>query len=357
MSEPIRVGIIGTSGYTESMHLTNMRSHPGARLSAICGRNRARATALAQTYGIPAVYSDYREMIAAGGLQALVVSSPDDLHYAMCMDALDAGLHVICEKPMAMTADQARAMQARAAEAGVKNMIYFTWRWLPISRYVRRLIDDGYIGRCFQCNIRYTVGFARAQRYLWRLDPTRANGILGDLGSHVLDLAQWYVGPITSVSAHLAALMDHPGPEGAPMQAANDSAVLAVTFAGGAQGVVQLTALAQIGERNQDLHIVLHGDAGTLEVDLAFDGGEIRGVRDGDERFTTLTVPQDIAGGVDPRNPLQVFTQQPVGDRLFIDAILHDRAVKPSFYEGMRTQSVIEAALRAHQTGCWVPVE
>ena len=85
MSEPIRVGIIGTSGYTESMHLKNMRSHPGARLSAICGRNTARATALAQTYGIPSVYGDYREMIAAGGLQVLVVSSPDDLHYAMCM--------------------------------------------------------------------------------------------------------------------------------------------------------------------------------------------------------------------------------------------------------------------------------
>lgn len=357
MTEQVRVGVIGTSSYTESMHLTNMKSHPDARLRAICGRNTTRAEALAQKFDIPAVYADYREMIASDELQAVVIASPDDQHYAMTMDVLDAGLHVICEKPMAMTVEQARAMHARAVAADVTHMIYFTWRWLPVARYVRRLIDDGYIGRCFHCNIRYTVGFARTARYLWRLDPARANGILGDLGSHALDLAQWYVGPIDRVSAHLAALTDHPGLDGEAMEPANDSAVLAVTFANGAQGVIQLTALAHIGERNQDLHIVLHGDAGTLEVDLAFNGGEIRGVRAGEaEQFKTLTVPEDIAGGVDPRNPLQVFTQQSVGDRLFIDAVVHGRLIEPSFYDGMTVQVVIDAALRAHQSGCWVPV-
>jgi predicted dehydrogenase len=356
MSEAVRVGVIGTSGYTESMHLTNLKSHPGARLSAICGRNTARATELAQKYSIPAVYSDYHELIASGDLQALVVSSPDDLHYSMTMDALDGGLHVICEKPMAMTAEQARAMYARAEAAGVKHMTYFTWRWLPIARAVRRLIDDGYIGRCLQCNIRYAIGFAREPRFFWRLDPARANGILGDLGSHAIDLAQWYVGPITRVAAHLATLMEHPGPDGRPMAAANDSAVLAVTFENGAEGLVQATALAHIGERNQDVRIALHGDAGTLEIDLRFNGGEIRGVRAGGEQFEVLPVPKDIAGRVDLRNPLQVFVQQSVGDRLFIEAILEDRPVAPTFYDGMKAQMVIEAALQSHQTGCWTTV-
>jgi len=356
VSEPIRVGVIGTSGYAESMHLTNLKSHPDARLSAICGRNTARAEALAQTYDIPTVYGDHRAMIASGDLQALVVASPDDLHYAMTMDALDAGLHVICEKPLAMTAEQARTMYAHAEAAGVKHMTYFTWRWLPIARFVRRLIDDGYIGRCLQCSIRYAIGFAREQRYLWRLDPAHANGILGDLGSHAIDLAQWYVGPIARVSAHLATLMEHPGPDGRAMESANDSAALAVAFENGAAGVIQLSALVHIGERNQDVHIALHGDAGTLEIDLRFNGGKIRGVRDGGERFETLPVPVDIAGDVDPRNPLQVFVRQSVGDRLFIDAIQQDRPVEPSFHAGMTTQAVIEAALQAHKTGCWVPV-
>jgi predicted dehydrogenase len=140
MPEPVHVGVIGTSGYTEAMHLTNIASHPGARISAICGRNTARA-------------------------QALVVSSPDDLHCAMTMDTLDAGLHVICEKPMAMTVEQAHTMYWRAVSAGVKHMIYFTWRWLPITRAVRRLIDDGYIGRCFQCSLRYTGGAKLLRRH------------------------------------------------------------------------------------------------------------------------------------------------------------------------------------------------
>ncbi len=356
MTEPIRVGVIGTSLYTESMHLTNLKSHPGASLTAICGRNGERAAALARAFEIPTIYSDYREMIASGGLQAIVVASPDDEHYPMTMAALDAGLHVICEKPLALTTEQARAMYARAEAAAVKHMVYFTWRWLPITRYVRRLIDDGYIGRCFQCNIRYTVGFARTARYLWRLDSRRATGILGDLGSHVLDLTHWYVGPIKKVSGHVAAFIDHPGPDDRAMDSANDSAIVAVEFENGAQGVVQLTALAHIGERNQDLHMVLLGDDGTLEVDLTFEGGEIRGARAGENRFTTMTVPDDMWGAAHRGNPLDVFTNQSVGDRLFIDGIVEDRPVVPSFHDGLRAQEVIEAVLQSHRTGRWISV-
>lgn len=354
--EPIRVAVVGTSGYAESMHLTSIRSHPHAAIRAICGRNTGRARELARRFDIPAVHTDFREMIAAGGLDAIVVASPDDLHYEMTMEALDAGLHVICEKPMAMTAEQALAMCARAESAGVTHMVHFTWRWLPIARYVRRLIDEGYIGMCLQCSVRYAIGFAREPRYLRRLDPERANSILGDLGSHALDLAQWYVGPIARVGAHLATLMRHPGREGGTMEAANDSAVLALVFRNGAEGVVQLTALAHIGERDQDLQIVLFGDSGTLEVDLAFNGGEMRGARDGEERFHVIPVPKDIAGSVDPRDPLQVFVQQSVGDRHFIDAILHHQPAEPSFHDGVRVQEVIEAALQAHRTGCWTDV-
>ncbi|HRW09960.1 MAG TPA: Gfo/Idh/MocA family oxidoreductase, partial [Caldilineaceae bacterium] len=103
MTESVRVGVIGTSWYADMMHLPTLQSHSQAEIAAICGRNREPAEVLAKKYAIPAIYSDYREMIEQGNLDAVVVATPDDLHYPMVMAALDAGLHVICEKPLAST--------------------------------------------------------------------------------------------------------------------------------------------------------------------------------------------------------------------------------------------------------------
>ena len=123
MTEKVRVGVIGTSGYADIAHLPRVKSHPGAELAAICGRNRARAEEMAGKYGIPLVFTDYRNMIEKGALDALIVSTPDDLHYPMTMDALDAGLHVLCEKPLALNRTEAKQMYEKAEGAGVKHMV------------------------------------------------------------------------------------------------------------------------------------------------------------------------------------------------------------------------------------------
>src|SRR5262249_61111457 len=139
-------------------------------------------------YNIPAIFTDYREMIARGSLDALVISTPDDLHYPITMDALDAGLHVLCEKPLALNAAQARAMYERAESVGVKHMTFFTWRWMPHFRYLRDLIDGGYIGRCFHCQLRFLGGYGRDVQACWRFRPNRAIGILCGRDQHRLDL-------------------------------------------------------------------------------------------------------------------------------------------------------------------------
>jgi predicted dehydrogenase len=145
---------------------------------------------MAQKYAIPQVYADYRAMIEHGNLHAVVVSAPDDLHYPIVMTALDAGLHVLCEKPLALNADQAKAMYDKAQAMGVKHMIFFTWRWMPHVQYLRHLIDTEFVGRCFQCHFRFLGGWGRDGEYGWRFDRQRANGVLGDLGSHMIDFAR-----------------------------------------------------------------------------------------------------------------------------------------------------------------------
>ena len=149
MSKQVRVGVVGTSRYADMGHLPILRNHSQADLTAICGRNRDRAQEMATKYEIPQVFTDYLEMIEQSGIEALVVTTPDDLHYLITVSALDAGLHVLCEKPMALSATQAQEMYNKAEAAGVKHMTLFTWRWCPPFHYGHQLVQEGYIGQCF----------------------------------------------------------------------------------------------------------------------------------------------------------------------------------------------------------------
>lgn len=352
MSDKIRVGIVGTSWWADRMHLPALVSHPRAEAVAICGRDRERAQAMATKYAIPQIYTDYRELLERAQLHALIVSVPDDLHYDVTMAALAAGVHVLCEKPLAYTLAQAQAMHAKAEAMRVKTMTYFTWRSVPHFRYIKRLMAEGFVGHVYHAQFIQCGGYARAGQYQWRFDARRANGVLGDLGSHMLDLAHWLVGDIARVSAQVAtqvARADTPQP-------ANDEAALLVQFAQGAQGVIHVSAVTQQGARGQQQILRLHGDRGTLEAEYTQTHSEIRGLRHDEQPFRTLTIPDDILQGVNPHNQYEVFTQQSQGVRAFIDAIIEDKPITPSFADGLKVQAVMAAALEAHERGRWVDV-
>jgi predicted dehydrogenase len=343
------------------MHLPNLESHPQANVAAICGRNRDRAEEMALKYEIPLVFTDYRAMIEQGDLQAIVIATPDDLHYPMTMDALDAGLHVLCEKPLALHAAHAKEMVDKAAKTGVVHMTCFTYRWLPLYRYLKELLDEGYVGRCSHCHIRYLAGYGRQARHQWKWDRQRARGVLGDLGSHMIDLARWCIGDITRVSACLSTFVERPGPEGKALDPANDAAFLLLDFENGTQGMIQISAVAHVGDRQQEQHILLHGESGTLETGYSSVGTAIRGSRQDEKQFETLAVPDRLWTGVDrtrsPRDQLiELFRSQSVGSRLFVDAILLGQRVTPNFYDGFKAQQVIDAAIASHQRGRWVSV-
>jgi predicted dehydrogenase len=352
MSEQVRVGVVGTSGWTDLVHLPGLTSHSRARIAAICGRNRERAEEIAGKYGVASVYTDYRAMIDEADLDACVVATPDDLHHPVTMYAMDAGLHVMCEKPLALTVSQAREMHEKAEAAGVKHMVFFTWRWQPHYIYLKQLVDEGYVGRLYHCVIAWYHGWGR--RYMWRFDPRRANGILGDLGSHMIDFARWYGGDIAAVSSHLARFIDRPGPDGQPMDAANDSAILTLAFESGAHGMVHVSGVMPGGP--SQVAISLAGDAGTLRGTFGFFKAELLGARLGQQRLETLTVPADACGATpsDAAEFTRLFCDRPIGNRLFIDAILEGFQPSPSFYDGLKAQEVIGAALESHETGRWV---
>ncbi|HZP83304.1 MAG TPA: Gfo/Idh/MocA family oxidoreductase [Chthonomonadaceae bacterium] len=356
MSGNVRVGIVGASWWSDWMHLPNLKSHPQAEVVAICGRRPERAGALAQKYAIPQVFTDYQAMIRNAGLDALLVATPDDMHHPITMAALEAGLHVLCEKSLARNSEQAREMAETARARGVKNMVYFTLRGLPAQRYVKELLSDGYIGRGYHCHIQHFMGYGRSGGFGWRFDPARGLGALGDLGSHAIDLARWYFGDIVRVCAQLDHFVTRRNAEGAAVEAACDAALLSVEFASGAQGVVHVSTVAHVGERQIQEQIALHGEAGTIEAGMSLYNMEARGVRGEEKAFQPLPIPDKFWGDADRSNPFSVFTHLSVGTRAFIDAILEDRPASPDFTDGWKVQQVMDAALRSQETGAWVTI-
>lgn len=351
----VRLGVIGTTWYAET-HLRNIQSHPGAELVAITGRDRAKATDVAGRYQIPLVYTDYRDMIASGNIDAIVIVAPDEMHLPITMDALDAGLHVLCEKPLATTAADARAMYERAESTGQKHMSFFALRTSMHHRYLRKLMDDGYLGQVYSAQFSLTHGFFRGDDYQWRFDSSRGTGALGDLGCYVIDQARWYVGDIARVSANLRNTISRPHPEGITYRPANDSAVLGVEFRSGAHATMSINVVAHQANRKQTNKVVLQGEGGTLELHHTFAGAVLRGARAGDDEFRTLEVPTELWEGVDPNNPGMVGQMHSVGDRAFIDAIINDETILPSFYDGWKVQQVIETAFAANASGSWESV-
>ncbi len=357
-SRSVRVGLIGTSWWSRFAFALPLAAHPRADVAAVCGRDVDRTRAFADEFGIRDVFHDPYELIAEADLDAVVVALPDDLHHPVTVAAIDRGLHVLCEKPLASTETQAREMRDRAVAAGVVHMVMFTYRWMPYYRYVCDLMRDGFIGACHHAELRFVMAHGRQPAYVWRFDAARASGVLGDLGSHLIDLARWLVGDVSGVASRLGVVVQRPGADGGRLEPANDSASLLLDFVGGASGLLHASAVSHLGERAFVQEVRLYGSDGTLEVDVVM-GGEragctIRGARGAGGVLEVLPVPEAYWGGVDPSQPFTILDVHSAGARAFVDAVLGIGPASPDFTDGYEVQRVVDAALHGAASGLWV---
>lgn len=347
----MKVGIVGPGWWSETMFVPALRAHPGAELRAICGRDRGRTERFAADNDIPLVFTDVDEMYASGEIDAVVISTVNKTHHPMTMAALDRGIHVLCEKPLAMSPVEADEMAARAAETGLTCLVPFTYRFMPTSQYVKRLIDDGYVGKPYLLNLRYYTGFARDGAYAWRFDLDEAGaGVLGDLGSHWIDMARWMLGEISAVTCTLTHHVERgPRPDGRPYQPADDGANILVEFASGAHGVIVVSAVCYEDSPFGQTHVYdLHGSEGTVYAVNDWNRLQhVRGAREG-EPIHDLPIPDDIWGDV-RRDVVHdtyrdVFRSTDVLARGWISAILAgQRHVEPGFDDGAAVQRVVAA--------------
>lgn len=202
MAERIRIGFIGAGGIALSNHMPAFQAWPDrCELTAVCDVREEMAQAAADKFSIPNVYGSYEMMLSDVELDAVVVATPNRLHVRPTLDALGKGLHVLCEKPLATSAADARAMCVLAKEAGKVLQVGLQVRFTGPARFVKQMTDGGELG---------FVYYARAHALRRRGVPSwgsfidreaQGGGPLIDLGVHLLDLTLWLMGHPKPVSA------------------------------------------------------------------------------------------------------------------------------------------------------------
>lgn len=273
----IGIGLIGT-GFMGKCHAMAFGAVgavfgelPAPRLVALCDTPPDRAHAMAAQFGFARATDDWRALVADPAVDLVAITTPNKLHRDMALAAIAAGKHVYCEKPMALTLDDARAMRDAAAARGVRTLCGYNYVRNPALAHARRLIEGGAIGRVTQFRGVVDEDYQADGEapWSWRCLKAEAGlGALGDLGVHLVSLALMLVGPVESVTAELQTVhARRRRPDGAgdgPVEN-EDAANALVRFAGGAIGTFAVSRAAW-GRKNR-LAVEVHGDRGMICFD------------------------------------------------------------------------------------------
>jgi len=349
----IRVGVIGTSAWTERMYIRGLADHPDGAVTAVCGRDLEKTRAFAEKHGIARFDTDYRALLDSGEIDAVVISTPNDTHYPMTMHALKNGLHVMCEKPVALNYAQADAMATEAERRGLVHLTAFTYNYFPHFRYIAQLVRDGFIGKPFHLNLRYYSNYVFSENHTpWRFDRAHGGeGALFDIGSHAVALVRDIFGEIVAVSTQIST---HYAAEAIPKERqASDAAVLTLRFASGASGVVDINMASRqpsVGGQKQALDAT--GSTGMLHYENDFRTTfKLVGAQADDEAARDLHVPDGVwPAGVSRDNPRDMYgdlyTVADTMARDFVSAIAEGNAPNGlTLRDGAEVQRVLDAAV------------
>jgi predicted dehydrogenase len=375
---PFGVGMIGYA-FMGAAHSQAWRTAPRffdlpvePRMRVLVGRNESAVTAAAEQLGWEGVETDWRALLDRDDVDLIDICSPGDTHAEIAIAALEAGKHVLCEKPLANTVEEAERMTAAAAAAaarfGTVAMVGFTYRRVPAIQLARTLVAQGRLGTVRHIRAQYLQDWLSDPEspFTWRLDKARAgSGALGDIGAHIVDLTQFITGQrITSVTGRLTTFVDERPIAGTATRGqvtVDDAAAFLATFDGGPLGVFEATRFA-LGRKNA-IRLEINGSLGSLAFD--FEDMNVLHFHDGAEDSATagfrrivVTEPAHAyvghwwpAGhGLGYEHP---FTHQVVD---LLTGIADGVPPAPGFADGLQVQRVLDAVERSSAGGSWVTV-
>jgi len=352
-ASPRKIGIIGI-GFGSAVHAPGFRSE-GWDVAAICSRHADKARDAAAVAGIPDVHTDPMELIRRNDLAAVAIVTPPVAHHDLAIAALQAGKHVLCEKPFALDRQQAARMQAAAAASGRTAMVAHEFRHAPQRAHIRQLLGEGHVGKFELCTIelfldRYAGPEPRP--WSWLATTAAGGGILGALGSHYIDALRDWFGDVASVSGRLDTLRPDLRDEatGRIVQGdADDTFAFTLTFRNGGMATM-ISSFAFAPTRGAK--IVVMGDGGVLIAEQAgpnpADDGVVVASRGG-APLAPLPTPPQHRPLTDARDHRLAAFRLLVRD--FNAGIERGTSPAPNFTDGLRCQEVLDAVRESSATG------
>lgn len=348
---PLRIMQAGVGSFSQRVLIPGFLACPDARLLAVFGPTREKTEAIARTQGIPHVYTDYQQMLDEVEADAVVIATPNDMHYPMVQAALRRGLHVFCEKSLALTAADARDLEAAATAAGVRTAVNFTYRSTNAFRFIARLLEEDAAGRIFHFHValQQNIRADPAVPLGYRMLKERGGGALMDIGVHLFDTVRWWFGDIASVCGLAETVIpERPAGDGRlGAVTADDTATALVRLASGASGTVQVSQVAS--GRGSYRRIEIFGSDGGLvvEEDRTL-GPEVRVARRGEGTMAVVPMPPDLDV------PFQDFPRFHASR--IVAALRGETPDWPDFHDGARAQEAVDAVLRSVTSGQWEAV-
>jgi predicted dehydrogenase len=365
----LHVGVIGVGGISAYKHLPGLRVCPQAQIVALCDSDPTILQQRADEYGVSQTFTAYQDLLALASVDAVVIATPTVLHVPIALAAIAAGKHLLVEKQLAMDYAEAQRLYATAEQAGVRHMTAFTYRFVPAMRYLKHLLGQGLIG------LPRHVRVARFQDWPdteigWRqVRALAGSGEVGDMGAHRIDFCHDLIGPIARVMGVTRTFVPvRQGRDGAPPRPTDveDFAAFIAEFAPGVgveQGTVaafdlsKVTKGRQFGGQALD-EFEVYGTEGTLiyhlhqpyQVQVGKPDGVLELVDVPREFLTYPGSPRDPFDG----DPTTIFRYDE--DFAFVQAVVENRPCRPSFYDGMRCQAVVDAVLQSAAERRWVDV-
>ena len=358
----VRVGLIGLGAVCEGVHYPGFSRIPGVELVGLCDADENALRGRQQAWNVSAGSTDVEEFLGEVAPDAVAIATPNRLHRQLIEAALQAGCHVLCEKPLALDYDETRLICEAATASGKRHMTAFTYRFVPGMRYLQRLVAEGELGE---------IRHARFQRLQdwgedaigWRQYRAEAgSGELGDMGIHRIDYAENLLGPISAVCASAKQVVPRDRTAAGspcPPQDVEDWVAWIAEFESGATAVFEMGKLTKgRGPRGDHDVAELNGTKASAVYHL-HTPHEILFARRG-EPYQARPVPPDLlttAGSPrdpDEGDPVQTFRYDQAWE--FICAIRENRECVPSFLDGLRAQAVADTILSAAAQRRWLEI-
>jgi len=335
------------------------------RLAALCGLGESQVAEAAQRYGYEAHYTDWRKMLEDERVQLFDNGGSNDIHAEPTILAAQMGKHVICEKPLARNAEEAKAMLDAVTKAGVKHMVAFNYRFVPAVRLARELIQSGKLGRIYHFRAVYLQEWLLPHYdlpFVWRMDKNLAgSGALDDLGAHTIDLARYLLGEIKTVNALTRTFVPErrlPVGEGSAKVTVDDAYAALIEFHSGVIGTIEASRFST-GNRNRN-SFEINGERGSLRFDLQrLNELEIYFVDDPAETqgFRSVSVTESVHPWISnwwPHGHIIGWEHTFVHEMThLLDCIVNDKDIAPlgaTFKDGYINAVICDAILKSAET-------